>query len=256
MVLYAGMALRVILLAKLFRLGIAYRYRVLVAYLGFSLARAAALLYLARTGTRLFGLNGYSLSYVVSEPIFWVLYFVLLLEFYSMMVENFPGIRRLARLVAFSSVGGLTLACGGLMVADPEAGFFRYPLLAHLVQQERSVFLGLSGLTLFILLFLSYYRLAAPRNALVLFASFGGYFIVSAVLLTLHHSFGDHFRTLFNALNGLFFLASLLCPAVFLSRAGETQEEPMRAAWTEESEAVLLLQLRSMNYVVMKVLRQ
>src|SRR5215471_1572326 len=66
---------------------------------GFSLFRAAASVYLRQTGTRLFGFNGYGFLYVYTEPLLWVLYFLLVVELDSLILEDFPGIRRLGHWV-------------------------------------------------------------------------------------------------------------------------------------------------------------
>ena len=175
------------------------------------------------------------------------------------MLEEFPGIRRLGRLVMFSALGGVTLACCALMLLDRSAGFFQYPFFARFTLQERSVFLCLSVLTTLLVLFISHFHLPVARNLLVLCASFGGYFILNALLLILWHYFGDEFFFLRYLLNGSFFLAGLLGAIIFLSKAGEIEARQISAPWVEQNrelELALLSQLQSFNQVLGGVLQR
>ncbi len=257
--LYGGAILKLLLLGKLWRLGLVRRYRMLSIYLGFSFFRSLASVYLRQTGTRLFDFNGYALFYVFTEPLLWALYFLLVLELYSLILEDFPGIRRLGRWVMFSGLGAATLVCGALLLLDRPAGFFHYPFFARLTLQERSVFFCLGALTALLVLFISHFRLPVARNLLVLTASFGGYFILNALLFVLWHYFGDKLLLLRNVLNSSFFLAALLGATVFLSKAGEIEARKISAPWAEQNrdlELALLSQLQGFNEVLAGVSRR
>ncbi len=257
--LWAGIALKALLLARLLQLRLAAKYRVVAVCLGFSFMRSLALLYLSRSGARLWGLNGYAVVYVFSQPVLWVLYFLVILELYSRMLQDFRGVRRLGQLVALATLGSATAACCALLVLNQGSGSFRYPFLFYLARQEQSVFLCLSAATLVVVCFVSYYRLAVARNLWILCASFGGYFFVSTALWALYQYIGDDLYQSRTLLNGFFFLASLLGATVFVSRAGETAAAPISALWGEsnkERELDLLLRLQGMNQTLAKVLRQ
>lgn len=255
---YGGIAFKLLLIAKLWRLRLLKRYAVLATYLVFSLSRSAANAYLLRTQARLFGLNGYSLLYVVSQPVLWVLYFLLILELYSLMLKDFTGIRRLGQLILFSSLAGVTLACCVAMALDRREGAFQYPFMSYFALQERSVFFCLSALTVLLVLFVSHFQLPVARNVWVLCGAFGGYFILYALLLVLWHYVGDGFLFIRNFLNGLGFFAALLSAVVCLSKAGESRTQlisPFRRKPTEELELALLSRLRGLDRALGEVLR-
>lgn len=239
--------------------GLTARYPVTVTCLVFSAGRMAAELYLWSSGIRLFGRDGYGLVYLVTQPILWILYFLVVLELYSVTLDEFPGIQRLGKLVLFSALGAVALACGTLMVVDHEAGIDPSPFLLHLALQQRSVFITLSAVTLLLLLFIGHYRLPVPRNVLILWACFGGYFISSAVLLTLRWHFGADFKPIRDLSNAVFYFLALAGATIFLSRAGETETRPIRPLWggrSRELELNLSLQLQNFNEALVKVLRQ
>ncbi len=257
--LYGGAVLDLLLLGKLWQLGLVRRYRMLSIYLVFSFFRSVASVYLRQTGTRLFGFNGYAFLYVYTQPLLWALFFLLILELYSLILEDFPGIRSLGRWVMFSGLGAATLAGCALMLLDRQAGFFHYPFFAALALRERSVFLCLGALTALLVSFISHFRLPVARNLLVLCASFGGYFILNAQLSILVHYFGDTFVSLRNVLNSSFFFAALLGATVFLSKAGEMEARQISAPWAEQNrelELALLSQLQGFNEVLAGVFRR
>jgi hypothetical protein len=213
---------------------------------------------LARSGTRFFGLDSYGLVYSVAQPVVWTLYFLIVLELYSAALEEFPGIRRFGRLVLFSALAAMALACAGLILLDQRVGVDPYPFLGYLVLQERSVFVALSAVTLLLLLFIGHYRIPVRRNVLILWTCFGGYFIFSAVLRTLRWHFGAEFAPVRNVSNTVFYILALLGATIFLSRSGETEFRPMRPMWggrNRELEVALSLQLRNLNEALVKVLK-
>jgi hypothetical protein len=239
--------------------GLIARYPMVCAAVLFSAARLLSFLYVWLTGARPFGRDGYGLVYVTTQPVLWALYFLVVVELYSLTLDEFPGIRRLGKLVLVSGVVAIALAAAGLMILDQQAGVDPYPFLGYLALQERSVFTALSAVTVLLLLFIAHYRLPVRRNVLILWACFGGYFLCSAVLMTLRFHFGAEFAGIRNVSNAFFYYLALAGATLFLSRAGETQARPMRPLWggrNRDLEMSLSLQLQGLNRTLSKVLKQ
>jgi hypothetical protein len=256
---YVEIALRALLLGRVLQLGLAKRYPVLTTLLGFMTVRSVVSVFLLQAGKQGIHSPAYSWVYVIGQPIIWVLYFLFILELYSRMLEEFPGIRRLGRLVLYSALGVTTALCCALIVVDQRAGREAYPFLSFLVLQERSVFLGLGALILLLLLFVSHYRLSIPRNVWVLLACFGGYFLGNATLLTLRRYFGGDFMPIRNLVSPLLVLSALSGAVILLSKAGELETRPMSRLWKgqdPELEQTLAFQLRGFNRALGKVLNQ
>src|SRR5712692_3645186 len=150
-----GTVLKLALLTRMWQLKLFNRYPIATACLSFSLFRATAVLCLSQMGN----IRAYFWLFYTTQPILWVLYFLLLLEFYSLMLEEFPGIRRLARILLFSGLGTAVTVCSILMILEKPSGSIQAPWLAFSVLQDRSVFLCLSALTALFFLLVSYYRL-------------------------------------------------------------------------------------------------
>ncbi len=256
---YGSIALEGLLLAKLWQLGLMWRYRLLAGYLSFDVAASAALFVLSRLGGQVFHSTAYGVTYVAIRMVLWVLYFLLMLQFYALMVEEFPALRRLGGLVSGSALTGVVLTWGLLLAIDHRRGLDPYPILYYVVLQERSVFFGLSVATLLLLSFVLYFRLPIRPNVLVLYSCWGCYFLLNAVLLTLREHFGQQFAPVRNFANSLFFFLALLGALLFFSRKGEVTGRPLTALWgtrNQELEAALSLQLQGLNQVLVKVLQQ
>jgi len=255
--LYGPAALQSVLIVRLWQLHLLKRYPVLAAYLGFSLLRGVALLYYLRSGLRLPG-KGYTLLYLSTRPVLWIFYFLIIFELYSLMLEQFRGIRRLGRLILLVALAVVTGLSCVMVLLDERGGFHPYPFLAYWVLQERSVFLCLSVLAFFLMLFVSHYQIATRRNIWVLFVCFSGYFVSETVIYALRRHFGAEFNRDLNLANACFYALALLGSALFVSASGEREAQSMTMPWGRERrevEALLLAQLQSFDTVLTKVLR-
>ncbi len=255
--LYGPAALQAVLIVRLWQLQALKRYPVLAAYLGFSLLRGVALLYYLRSGLRLPG-KGYTLLYLSTRPVLWIFYFLIIFELYSLMLEQFQGIRRLGRLILLVALAAVTVVSCVLVLLDDRAGFHPYPFLSYLALQERSVFFCLSVLAFLLVLFVSHYQIPTRRNIWVLFVCFSAYFISETVIFALRRHFGAEFNRGLNLANACFYALALLGSALFVSASGEKETQPMSIPWGSERrevEASLLAQLQSFDTVLTKVLR-
>jgi hypothetical protein len=254
---YSGIAIDIVVAGRLAQLRLMGRYPVLFAYQCVATVRGLVLVVLLHGSRRLLGF--YGPVYFASQLVVWILYFLLIIELYSRMVEEFSGIRRLGNLVLYSGLGIVAAACSILMLSDHQAGFDYYPLVSYLALQLRSVFLSLSALTLLLLLFVAHYRIRIRRNVWILYAFFGTYFVTSAAMFTMRRYFGAAFDPVRNFVGSLSYLCCLSGIAWFLSKAGEAESRPISvfgSKGSQELDAALSLQLQSFNQVLVKVLKQ
>ncbi len=255
---HLGTVLDALLAARLVQLGLVRRYPVLCTRLCFDVARNSVLAYFFYSAKNLSGFQRYGVVYAITQPVIWALYFLLVLELYSLMLEDFPGIRRMGRVVMLTAVAASTVGCCLFIVLDEQVGFDRYPLLSYLVLQQRSVYLCLSALVLLLLTFVAHYRLHIRHNIWVLFLCFGSCFLVNALLFALRRYYGDAFRPSRDLVSSLCYPVALLGAVLFLSKAGETESHQISVLWGSRSravEAALSLQLQSFNQVLVKVLK-
>ena len=252
--LLIGIGLKIVLLFRIYRLDLAKRFPMLTLCLAFSAFRTSGTFLLLQVEN----LEAASWLHVVTQPMLWALYFLVVSEFYSLMLADFPGLRRLSRIFFYSAVAGATLGCCILVMLEQQAGAVDHPVLGYLIVQDRSIFLCLSVLMALFYLFLSFYRIQVRRNLLVVSACFGGYFISSSVLAAVFRYLGGSFTSVRNLANSFFYLAALSCASVWLSRAGELQTCTPRLPGKADRklELVLVGQLHDFNYVLGRVLRR
>lgn len=256
---YAAFAFHAILAARVLQFGFVSRYPFLFSYLVFTVARNTALVALRHNGLRLAGRNGYSTVYIFTQPIVWLAYFLVIMELYSRMLDEFPGVRRLGRIVMVSGLVLVGLVAGALMLVDQPAGFDPWPFLSQLALQQRTAYLSLGGLTLLLLVFILHYRLPISRNVWVLYACFGGFFLVSALLFALRRYFGAAFQPWRDVVGALAHTLALGFSVLMISKAGETERRPISTIWGQRDprlEAALSAQLQGFNQVLVKALRQ
>lgn len=254
---YCGIALDGILAARLLALGFVGRYPVLFTYACVSVVGDCLLAWLRSGGSQLRGF--YGPVYFGTQIVTWSLYFLLIIELYSLMLAEFPGIRRLGRLILFSALAAVSAAFCILMLVDRPDRPERYPLISFLTVQQRSVFLSLSAVTVILLVFVIYFQISITRNVRILYAGFGGYFLANSLMFTLRRYFGESLAPVRNLIGSFAYLVALMGVALFFSKAGEMESQPIRIYvrrndW--ELENALTLQLQNFNQVLVKALKQ
>jgi drug/metabolite transporter superfamily protein YnfA len=254
---YTGIALNGILAGRLLVLGLVRRYTTLFAYLSFCAVSDCVLVWLWHGSRSLRGF--YGPVYFGTQIVTWSLYFLLIIELYSLALAEFTGIRRLGRLILFSALAAVSAAFSILMLVERPGRPERYPLIAFVNLQQRSVFLSLSTVTVVLLVFVIYFQISITRNVRIVYAGFGGYFLANSLMFTLRRYFGESLAPARNLIGSFAYLVALMGIAVFFSKAGETESKPIRiyaGRNGRELENALALQLQNFNQVLVKALKQ
>jgi len=251
---YSGIALDAALAMRLVALGLVRRYPVLFVYTCAATVRGCVLASLLHS-RKLLGF--YGPAYFVTQALVGALYFLLIIELYSLMLAEFPGIRRLGRIVLFSTLIGVGGGFSLLARVNQQTGTDNYPLLSFLALQQRSIFLALSALALILLLFVVYYQISIRRNVRILYAGFAGYFLADSLMFTLRQYFGDNLGPIRNLVGSSAYLVALMAITLFFSKAGETESQPISifVRRDPELENALALQLQGFNQVLLKALK-
>lgn len=256
---YGSFALDLIFATRLVQLRLAARYPLLFVYLLLTIGRDSALMALLRSGARVLGHNGYNAVYIFTQPLIWGAYFLVIVELYSRMLDEYPGVRRLGRIVMVSGLALVGLTAGILVVFDRPAGFDPWPFLSQLALQQRTAYFCLGALTLLLLFFVAHYRLPVNRNVWVLYACFGGFFLINSSLYALRRYFGVAFQPWRDLVGAMAYALALAGSVLMISRTGETEKRPISVMWGRRDprlEAALSAQLQGFNQVLVKALRQ
>ena len=238
---------------RLWCLRLLFRYPFLVLYLLFSTLSSIIVLtahiYSAHS-------NVYGWLFLVMQPVGWTLLLCVVLEIYQRMTHGYEGLRRLGGLVMYAAVGTLAVVLTLLLLLDKPDGTLG-EWANFWLRQERSVYLGLCMLSVFLAGFGAYFRLRVGQNVVVLFVSFGVLFGGQTLVLAAAQEFDGLVRwrdIVLPLLHGSCLLGGALA---FSSHGEEAPEQAsLGPAAVAETELILARKLEGFNQTLLRVLRQ
>jgi hypothetical protein len=238
-----------VLLWQLWAEKLARIYLVLTIFLAAEMVQDLVLLPFGQNTT------AYLWSYVISTPLILMVAYVVVLELYRLILEEYPGIASAGRKAVTWSMG-LAVAISTIY-AVPDLRTSTSGLAAYLhiyVVVERSIVLGLLLFLVLIQLFLFHYRLPLSRNRMVYAVGYALYFGVTVAQDVMWTALGKqvaYYITLWIvAAGGVILLAG----AGLLSHEGEAKVvlKPMDA---DSDRARLQQQLADMNRMLSRAAR-
>jgi hypothetical protein len=159
-----------ILLWRLWSEKLARLYLFLTLYLAGGMLQDIAFLPLRRNS------NAYARSFFLSTPVLWVLAYLVVLELYRLILEDYPGIASVGRKAVTYSMALAVIISAAYAIPDLLTPAVQYPLLRLFYLVERSTVLGLLLFLTIIPLFLFRYRLGLSRNRIIYAMGYALYF--------------------------------------------------------------------------------
>jgi hypothetical protein len=231
----------VLTVARLYRLDLHRIYRYFWIYLALRTARSAFLYFLADRS------SDYAWTWVLTQPLVWILYVLIVLELYSLVFGEYPGIYTLSRWVLS---GGLIVA-----VALSAASFWltsaappdNAPVIRYYTLIERGVDSSLVIFLLILVAFLAWYPVPLRRNALAHSIVYCVFFISNTGVLLVRNIAGLQVHEMVNT--GVLAISSICVLAwLFLfSREGETRKASLRNYFQPGDEMRAIEQLGALN---------
>jgi hypothetical protein len=204
---------------------------------------------------RPFATNIYANLWMATEPVLWVFYVLVVLELYSLILQNYKGIASLGRWVL---LGGLVIAVV-LSVLTLSADMMtpdRYPLLRQMLVIERGIVSSLVIFLLIISCFLAWYPVPLNRNVVVHCIVYAVYFLGVALLILLRNVVGDAVNRTMNILISGVTLVCLAFWFRFLSAEGEAVKVRLRPQPTAGEEEALVEHLAAINSTLLRAVRK
>ena len=225
------------LCARIAWTGLFRKYQYFFCYLIFSLVQATVLPFLPLTS------RVYLNVWMASEALAMSAYALVVLETYTLILRDLPGIATAARrfmTISLSIAAGTSL----LLVA-----FERTPtsVPGYFLVVERTVISTLLVFVLSALAFLSYYPVPLSRNVLNYSVGFAVYLLaktMSLLLINLRHP------SLGRVINATLIVTAAACPLFWLLTLGPRGEEKTVSAgqrWSPDNEKRVLSRLRAIN---------
>jgi hypothetical protein len=237
-----------ILAVRLFALGLNRRYRVFFFYLIFATVRFGVFASLRQGG------NAYEKIWVLTEPLEWLLYVLVVLEIYALVLQDYRGLSTMGRWVLIAAVVVALLASAISLMAPSQST--QSHLMRYYYVAERAVYFSLVVFLLSILGLLMQYPITLSRNIVVHSMVFSVYFLgeTAIYLLLSMRGFAVH-SLVSNALSAIT-LAAVGAWLVMLNRAGEVRQLTLRPQWMPGREEELVSQLNHLNVALLRATRR
>lgn len=241
---------------RLWRLGLAARYPVLVTYLlATTLMGVGGLLLhqVVETDPRGSVRVIYGWYWVVSLPLQWTLLFCVLVEFYNNILKGFRGFQQLGKLVMKgASVGVGLLFLAMILLEKPSSEWWQFWDF-----NRRNIYVALTLLSLLLLVAALYFGLHVSRNVRILYTAFAIYFASAALLRTIDALGWKFPDDNVGYVISLVYAGCVLYPALSVSLDGETIRRPASPRWllNRRAEAEISGGLQSFNDQLSRILR-
>jgi hypothetical protein len=233
---------------RLYLLGLHRVYRFFFAYLVFAVARSLLLLPFNVRGAT------YGIIYLVTAPVLWLFYVLVVLELYSLVLRNYAGIHSLGRWALY---GALVFSVAvSILTLIPSWVNEPYWLLFVATTVERGVVFSLVIFLLLILLFLSRYPVMLNRNIIVHCVVYAVFFLGISMTILVRNVVGHEVMRQVNTAVMALSAACYLVWIFFLTREGETRVTMLRRNWTPVDEQRLIGQLDQINATLLRAARK
>jgi len=236
-------AANAVLAVRLCLSGLGRRYRSFFLFLIFEFLRNLVILPLNPTGT------AYYKVWVLTEPMEWMLYVLVVLEIYSLVLADYRGLYSAGRWCLMLAVG-VSLVSAALTLAAPVHAVEQSQLMTYYYVAERAVYFSLAVFLLTILALLMRYPIVLNRNIIAHSLIFSIYFLGNTCSYQLLSAGGFRMIGVVRLAIILLGLGSLGAWLVSLSRAGEERRQQLHPAWMPGREEELVGQLRRLNFAL------
>jgi hypothetical protein len=194
----------------------------------------------------------YQKFWAVTEPLFWLLYVLVVFELCGLILEKYKGLYTLGRWAMYlASAVSVTVSVLSLLPRITPAMPQRTRIMGYLYATERGVDFSLAIFILLILLFLSRYPVPLSRNVAVHAAVCSIFFLGDTLGLVLHGIFGLRYQ---NELNVFLMAKSSACMVAWLLLLNAKGEKVRLHTlhFGRKDEERILLQLDSLNDTLLK----
>jgi hypothetical protein len=181
----------------------------------------------------------------------WIACGIAILEVYSLVLKNHPGIATLGRKALLGSMGASVLLAFFTLVLDFQNTAIQYPVLENLFLLSRLVMVCLLLFVVLITCCLLWFPIRLNKNTVLHCSVFAGYFMLKAGIFISARVFPEQLPNI----NAAMQLLTALCCAIWilwLTPGGEEIPVTIGHSWDKAQEHRLMEQLDSINRTLVK----
>jgi hypothetical protein len=249
---WASLALSLILLLRLPLEGLQRTYKWFFLLLLVDSIRTAVLLALPLQSTR------YGYAYMLTAPLIWLAYFLVLRELWGVVLSDHRGIESLALQVMYIGLAVavvLSVVLSYLEMTKP-GGEQKYPILTGFFIFHRVVVGILLLMVLLLGGFLMWFPVQLRRNVVYYAVGYVIYFLSKSVLLLVRNVLEKDVTMVLSAANLLIGDAVLLFWIVRLNARGQESSISVGHRWNREEADAAVEQLKAINQALIRAGRQ
>lgn len=202
------------------------------------------------------GTNAYAWTYLISQPVIWFLYILIVLELYSLVLRNHKGIATLGSWTLSAALGISILISLLTLLPDLGRAAGPYPVLGYYTVIERGVISSLVVFLLLITVFMLWYPVSLNRNIVLHVIVYFVYFLSSTVAFFVRNVSGYEFTGTVSAILIAIADVCLLAWIVFFNRRGEASTLVLRRQFHPQDEERLVKQLDAINAALLKAAKR
>jgi hypothetical protein len=237
------------LAARLQFSGLRLRYRAFFSFLLFEVLRGIAFAPLNQAG------HTYYRVWTITEPMEWFLFVLVVLEIFSLALQDYPGLATVGRWSLVVAVG-IALVAAAATVFAPSHASEQSQLMTYYYLAERAVYFSLAIFLLTILALLTRYPVVLNRNIIVHSLVFSLYFLFITFIYHLMNTSGLRVINLVRYSIESANLGILFVWLALLRPAGEQRKQQLRPHWMPGREEELVGQLNRMNLALQSLIGQ
>lgn len=236
--------------ARLYWYGLNRRYRAFFLYLIFYTLQTAFMMTLDIHG----GL--YQKVYVITEPVTWVFYVLVVVELYSLVLADYQGLYTFGRWALMIAVV-LALTASAISLLLPSHNVTgQSPLMWYYYRAERAIYFSLMVFLLTILFLLLQYPIALRRNIILHSIVYSVYFLCNALFSSLLSTQGKPVLVIIGYFVQGVTIMALGSWLTVLNPQGEKPKFVLRPHWMPGKEEDLVRQLNSLNDLLLRAARK
>jgi hypothetical protein len=235
---------------RLFFSGLHRRYTFFFAYVLLSAFQSAGAFVLPTHS------GAYQKFFLVTTPLVWLFYVLVVLELYGLVLEQYPGLLTLGRWAMYGSIGvSVLLSLLALSLRLRNVVAQKSQLLSYYIVIERGLVSSLLIFLFIILILLRNYPVRLSRNVVIHCLVYSAYFLSSTLAMLAAGLFGVRLSAGVNLFISLFNAACAFVWAFFLNRQGEKRLVSVSKLSAEQEERIMA-QLNALNTTVLRVSRK
>lgn len=189
--------------------------------------------------------------WLATEGLIVCFYVLVVLELYSIVLQNLEGIASLSRRYIQVALAVAILISVLLLGLEKTRG----GMAAHFLTFERAIVFSLLLFVLFITAFLVYYPVPLKRNVIIYSIGYAVYFLAKASSIFIYN-LGYYWNRVVGNIWLAAFFACLLFWLFALNRRGESKTVVIGHQWNPTDEERLLAQLKAINTSLLRAARK